>query len=89
MIDWDTILRCGGAVAWLVVLARLIRHRRELNGSGVRRIVVTICLSLLLVVIAIGPSLAPLVGPGDVKALYTATATLILLVGVGVMSGPV
>lgn len=89
ILDWDTVLRFGSAVAWLTMLARLIRHRRELNGTGVRRIVVTACLGLLLAVIAIGPSLVPLVGGSAVKELYTATATALLLVGVAFVASPV
>lgn len=78
---WDAILRGGAAIVWIVAAARVIHNRGALNGDAFRRMLATLSLAFLLTVIALGPFLVNLLGSVGVRTLYTATATVVLIVG--------
>lgn len=81
MIEWDTALRALSAMVWTIAAFRVIADRHELPDAF-RRILGTLSLATVLVVIALGPLLAPTLGAWFVRTLYTATATAVLIVGV-------
>lgn len=84
-MDWDTTLRWLAAACWVVFTARIIRHQGLIDNE-MMILFVSASLTLLLVVIAAGPVLVGILGAGTIRTMYTATATIIFLVGLAFVS---
>lgn len=78
---FDAGLRGFAAVVWWIAAIRIVRGRERLNGDAFRRMLGSIAIAILLTVLTIGPSIVPVVGSALVRNAYTATASMMAIIG--------
>lgn len=81
MIPFEVWLRWVGAIVWgLIFLKASLKSRSTLT-----RRLGTACTALVLVTISVGPLLIPVIGSATVANLYTIVATIVAVIGVGIL----